>query len=140
MASKDDRAEAAKHFFRDVAQVGPVRLVLRNCAGFAELFCSTERLRVMPGWLNLHLPSAHLHVRLPACHAVRFVEGEDGGPAEPSIWFYSPCGSPFLLLILDQVVGAARMHQVAVFEALRTRYGEHVRLGDADALIPETFH
>ncbi len=52
----------AEHFLRRLAPLGPVRLVFRNCAGFAEMFCSTERLRFAPGWLNLHLGSAHLHV------------------------------------------------------------------------------
>lgn len=118
--------------------LGRVRAVLRSCSGFVEVFCSTEAFEVGPGWLTVRLPEAHLHVQVPALAGATLLEpGDAAHPDRPSVWFFGRCGSPCLLLILDQTDGEDRRRQEEVFQALRSRFGAHVRFaqGSDDARV-----
>lgn len=128
MQESSDGIERVAELLHEAASLGRVRAVLRSCSGFVELFCSTEAFEVGPGWLTVRLPEAHLHLQVPALTGAALHEpGDAAHPERPSMWFYGRCGSPCLLLILDQTDGDERTRQEAAFEALRSRHGTHVR-------------
>lgn len=112
----------------DVAPLGPVRLVMRNCSGFVELFCDTEDILLTPGWLHIGVAEARFHLQLPALHGASLYEADAAAhPEHPSLWLYGRCGSPCVVLILDQTEGEARRQQEERFRALRRRYGDRVQ-------------
>lgn len=127
MMERFDMPSAAAALLADAATLGPVRAILRSCSGFVELFCSTDAFEVGSGWLHVRQPTAHLHVQVPALASVAFHDaGDEAHPGRPSIWLLGRCGSPCLLLILDQTEGEARVRQESAFEALRARWGTRV--------------
>ncbi|HEV7735193.1 MAG TPA: hypothetical protein VGR62_23685 [Candidatus Binatia bacterium] len=124
--------QGVAELLREAESLGRVRAVLRSCSGFVEVFCSTEAFEVGPDWLTVRLPGAHLHVQVPALTGAALHEAGDAAhPERPSMWFYGRCGSPCLLLILDQTDGDERQRQEAAFQALRSRHGAHVRFAKA---------
>ncbi len=131
----DERVEithAVERLMADVADLGPVRAVLRSCSGFAEFFCAASDMSMSTGWLSIRQPTAHLHLQLPVLRGALLLEaGEHAHPHAPSVWLYGRCGSPCLLLILDQAEGAERARQEAVFRSLRTRYGTRLAFESA---------
>lgn len=133
MTERLDAPSAAAALLADAASLGPVRAILRSCSGFVELFCSAEAFEVRGGWLHVRQPTAHLHVQVPALAAAAFHDaGDDAHPGRPSLWLLGRCGSPCLLLILDQTEGEARERQETAFAALRARWGAQVVFGDED--------
>jgi hypothetical protein len=134
MLESTDRIERVAALLQEAACLGRVRAVLRSCSGFVEVFCSTEAFEVGPDWLTVRLPEAHLHVQVPALAGAALHEaGAAAHPERPSMWFYGRCGSPCLLLILDQTDGDERRRQESAFRALRSRHGAHVRFAQPDA-------
>lgn len=122
-----DANPAAADLLADLAVLGPVRAVLRNCSGFVEVFCSTDDFRLTPGWLSLRSPTTHLHLQVPVLAGAALREaGEGAHPHHPSIWLVGRCGSPCLILIFDQTEGEARRRQGLLLDALRSRWGEEV--------------
>jgi hypothetical protein len=127
MLEPTDRIERVAALLQEAASLGRVRAVLRSCSGFVEVFCSTAAFEVGPDWLTVRLPEAHLHVQVPALAGAALHEpGGEAHPERPSLWFYGRCGSPCLLLILDQTDGDERRRQEAAFRALRFRHGAHM--------------
>ena len=125
---------ALRDFIAACAALGEARFVLRNCSAFMEMFCSTDRLGVGDRWLTIRFPEAHMHVELARVAGVRLRDsGEADTPACPSLWFHGRCGSPFLLLILDQTDGVQRAAQEAAFQRLRERFGEEIAFEPAEA-------
>jgi hypothetical protein len=125
---------ALRDFLEACAALGEVRFVLRNCSAFMEMFCATDRLSLNDRWLTLRFPEAHMHVELARVAGVRLRDsGETDTPACPSLWFHGRCGSPFLLLVLDQTAGAQRVAQETAFQRLRERFGEEIVFEAADA-------
>lgn len=125
---------ALRDFLEACADLGEARFVLRNCSAFMEMFCSTDRLSIGDRWLTIRLPEAHMHVELARVTGVRLRDsGEADTPACPSLWFHGRCGSPFLLLILDQADGAQRAAQATAFQRLRERFGEEITFEPAEA-------
>jgi hypothetical protein len=125
---------ALRDFLEACAALGEARFVLRNCSAFMEMFSSTERLCIGDRWLTIRLPEAHMHVELARVSGVRLREsGEADTPACSSLWFHGRCGSPFLLLILDQTEGAQRAAQEAAFRRLRERFGEEITFEPTEA-------
>lgn len=115
----------AATLLRDAAGLGPVRVVLRSCSGFMELFCDTGAFDLTNGWVTVRRPDAHLHVRIPALDGACLLEaGGDAYPHAPSLWFLGRCGSPCLIIILDVATGDARARQDEAFRALRAQWGE----------------
>jgi hypothetical protein len=73
-------AEArAASLLRDAAALGRVRVVLRSCSGFMELFCDAGEFELVDGWLTVRRPEAHLHVQVPALHGACLLDA--GGDA-----------------------------------------------------------
>jgi hypothetical protein len=129
-----DATSAARALLADAASLGPVRAVLRSCSGFVELFCSVGDFEVRGEWLHVRQPTAHLHVQIPALAAATFHDaGDEAHPGGPSLWLLGRCGSPCLLLILDQTRGEARARQQIAFDDLRARWGTQVVFHGADA-------
>lgn len=111
---------------RDLAPLGPVRLVLRTAGGMAELFCRADALVLEDAWLHVRRPDGHLHLQRDALTGVSFHDaGPDCHPHRPSVWFLGPEGRPVLLLVLDQTCGHAWDLQAAAFRALQTRWSLH---------------
>jgi hypothetical protein len=120
----------ATALLESTAPLGRVRVVLRNCTGLSEIFCSCEEFVVADRWLHLRTSGAHLHLQLSNVTGVRFLEAGDADhPRSPAIWFYGRCGTPMLLLVLDQTRGNERVEQLATFLALRARFGPCLVLG-----------
>ena len=134
-------AEArAASLLRDVAALGQVRVVLRSCSGFMELFCDAGEFELIDGWLTVRRPEAHLHVQVPALHGACLLDaGGDAYPHAASLWLVGRCGNPCVIVILDVTVGVERVRQVAAFQMLRERWGERVAFdppaGSADERV-----
>lgn len=127
-------------FLADASGLGRVRAMLRNCSGMVEMFCSSESFLLTPHWLTVRTPVAHLHVQVATlCTAQLKDERADAHLQRQSIWFHGRCGSPCLILILDQTEGDERLRQEAAFEDLRQRYGERVTFGERPA-VTTTVH
>ena len=125
---------ALRDFLEACAALGEARFVLRNCSAFMEMFCATDRLSIDDRWLTICFPEAHMHVELARVTRVRLRDGSEAdAPARPSLWFHGRCGSPFLLLILDQTDGVQRAAQEAAFARLRERFGDELAFEPADA-------
>lgn len=138
MTARFDATSAAAALLADAASLGPVRAILRSCSGFVELFCSTDAFEVRGAWLHVRQPTAHLHVQLPDLASAAFHDaGEDAHPGRPSLWLLGRCGSPCLLLILDQTEGAARRQQETAFATLRARWGAQVAFRGDDTTAAE---
>jgi len=85
MPAADGTRAAA--LMRDAAALGPVRVLLRTCSSFMELFCDAASLEVADGWLTIRRPAAHLHVELRALRGACLLEaGGDAYPHAPSLW------------------------------------------------------
>lgn len=126
-------------FLGECAALGAVRLVLRNCSGFMEMFCSTERLTGGDRWLTIRITEAHMHVELARVAGIRLrPSGDADTPARPSIWFHGRCGTPFLLVILDQTEGVGRAAQEAAFGRLRDRWGEEIVFDQTESVSART--
>jgi hypothetical protein len=122
---------------RALAPLGPVRILMRNCSGFAELFCDTTDIVLTRQWLHVGIDGARLHLPVRALRGAR-LEPSTSPSADalrPALWLYGRCGSPFLGLIFDQTRGETRRLQEAQFEVLRARYGDEVGFA-ADAEPP----
>ena len=125
---------ALHHFLEACAALGEARFVLRNCSAFMEMFCATDRLSIGDRWLTIRFPDAHMHVELTRITGVRLRDGNEAdAPARPSLWFHGPCGSPFLLVILDQTDGVHRAAQEAAFARLRERFGDELAFEPTEA-------
>ncbi len=125
MAADDGTRAAA--LMRDAAGLGQVRVLLRTCSSFMELFCDAGSLEVVDGWLTIRRPAAHLHVELRALRGACLLEaGGDAYPHAPSLWLVGRCGSPSVIVILDATLGDERQQQAAAFRLLRDRWGERV--------------
>jgi hypothetical protein len=122
-----DAGARAATLLREAAALGPVRIVLRSCSGFMELFCDAGCFELADGWLTVRRPEAHLHVQLPALHGACLLEaGGDAYPHASSLWLVGRCGSPCVIVILDVTAGDDRARQAATFQLLRDRWGERV--------------
>jgi hypothetical protein len=129
----DDQSPAAM-LLRDAAALGQVRVLLRTCTSFMELFCDAGSLEVDGGWLTVRRPAAHLHVELRGLRGACLLEaGDDAYPHAPSLWLVGRCGSPSVILILDAAADDDREQQAAAFRRLRDRWGERVGFDDASA-------
>lgn len=129
MVEMGDGDGGAAELLRDAAGLGPVRVVLRSCGGFMELFCDTAGFELTGGWLTVRRPGAHLHVQLPALQGACLLEaGGDAYPHAPSLWLVGRCGGPCVIVILD--VAEDRERQAATFQSLRARWGERVAFAD----------
>ena len=127
----DDQSSAAM-LLRDAAALGQVRVLLRTCSSFMELFCDAGSLEVDGGWLTVRRPAAHLHVELRGLRGACLLEaGEDAYPLAPSLWLVGRCGSPSVILILDATADDDRERQAAAFRRFRDRWGERVGFDDA---------
>jgi hypothetical protein len=114
------------------AGLGRVRIMLRSCGGFAEVFCAAGALRTAGEWVHLQEPGVHLHVPIATLTGASFHEaGGDAHPARPSVWLHGRSGAPVLLLFLDQTSGAEWTGQEASFRDLRARWGAEVRFAPA---------
>src|SRR5262245_47992309 len=122
----------AAALLHDLAPLGAARVLLRNCSGFVELFCDVEDIILTPGWLHLGVTEARLHLQLPVLRAASLHEAGTVAHPHPSLWLYGRCGSPCLVVVFDQMEGAAREQQAARFRALRERYGTRVEFDVPD--------
>ena len=130
MPAADGTRAAA--LMRDAAALGPVRVLLRTCSSFMELFCDAGSLEVDGGWLTVRRPAAHLHVELRELRGACLLEaGDDAYPLAPSLWLVGRCGSPSVILILDATADDDRERQAAAFRRLRERWGERVGFDDS---------
>jgi hypothetical protein len=123
---------------QELAPLGPVRILLRNCSGFVELFCDTDDIVLTRQWLHVGVDGARLHLPLPALRGARL---EPSGPRRadalrPALWLYGRCGSPFLGFIFDQTRGDARRRQETQLQALRARYGDEIGFAGGESTRP----
>ena len=109
--------------------LGPVRVVLRNGVGVAELFTDLANLEIRGPWANLVSQGSHLHFSPETLGSVAFrtIESEKGDPA-PAIWLYGSGGCPLLLFVLDQTRGIEAQEQRATYRELQRSYGPFMHL------------
>ncbi len=124
-----NRAAFTETLLRRCRDLGPVRMVLRNSCGLAEVFVDLNRIELVDGWANVVVPGAHVHLTPRAFGAVAFrnVEGA-GGRSAPAIWLYASGGCPTVLLVLDQTSGDAADEQAVVYGQLGRDFGPFMYL------------
>jgi hypothetical protein len=126
--------------FQELTRLGPVRVVMRSCAGAVELLCNCDDIVVTPNWLYVGSGSARLQLHVPVLTGASFHDGGEAHPQRASLRLYGRCGAACLVLVFDRADGVTRTRQDASIRGLRARYGTRVTFAAAPAGPEHTVH